>query len=91
MQIKILKNEYDRVEFYSLMGKFFAEKKYKKELPYLINKDTDIWFLVFNKNILIAFAAINELKRKLIFEHLYIEEKFRDKDIWKMLNEKRLE
>ena len=39
LQKKEYNEGYDRTEFYSIMGKFFAEKKYRDEMPYLINTE----------------------------------------------------
>jgi len=50
LQIKIYEGNYDRAEFYSIMGKYFVEKKYKEEMPYLENKDEKVWFLAFEDN-----------------------------------------
>lgn len=91
MQIKKFSRNYNRPEFYSYMGKYFAEKKYQKEMPYLVNRDTNIWFLAFEGNALVAFAAVNEMKGKIVMEHSYVEEEYRKNSIWKRLNEIRLD
>ncbi len=36
--------------FYKFMGKFFAERKYRREMPYLINDVKYKWRLFFRKN-----------------------------------------
>ena len=71
------------------MGKYFAEAKYKKEMPYLVNRDTNIWFVAFNKNVLVGFGALNILKNKIVFEHSFVEEIYRTIGIWKAINEAR--
>jgi predicted GNAT family acetyltransferase len=71
------------------MGKYFAEPKYKNEMPYLSNKEGSMWILAFEDNGLIAFASLHELKNKIILEHSYVEENHRKKGIWKKLNELR--
>lgn len=85
-------------EFYGLMGKYFAEPKYKKEMPYLINRDTNIWFIAFKKGpkafdkmTLVGFGAVNETKNKIVFEHSFVEEKFRGNGVWKEINDARFE
>jgi len=90
LQIKQYKGDYDKTEFYSLMGKYFAEKQYQKEMPYLVNRKTNVWFLAFESKTLVAFAAINELKNKIVLEHSFAESEYRHKGIWKKLNEVRL-
>ena len=45
LQKKEYNEGYDRTEFYSIMGKFFAEKKYRDEMPYLINTEEKEWRL----------------------------------------------
>jgi len=87
LQIEIFEGNYDKSKFYSHMGKYFAEPKYQKEMPYLANKEGSVWFLAFEKDTLIAFASLHELKNKIMFEHSYVEEAYRKKGIWKKLNE----
>ena len=89
LQIEIFEGNYDKSKFYSHMGKYFAEPKYQKEMPYLANKEGSVWFLVFEGNVLIAFASLHELKNKMVFQHSYVEEPYRKKGIWKKLNENR--
>lgn len=78
-------------EFYALMGKFFAESKYQKEMPYMVNRATNVWFLAFKEDALVGFGAVNELKNKIVLEHSYVEEEYRKLGIWKLINEARFE
>lgn len=55
--IKVFENNYDRAEFYSLMGRFFAEKEYKKVLPYLENQEKLVWLLYLVDNEVQAFSS----------------------------------
>lgn len=87
MQIKTFEGSYNKTEFYAHMGKYFAELKYKNEMPYLSNKDGSMWILAFEGDELIAFASLHELKNKIMLEHSYVEEAHRKKGIWKKLNE----
>lgn len=89
MQIKIFEGDYDKGKFYSIMGKYFAEPKYKKQLQYMSNKESSVWFLVFEMNKLLGFGSINVLKDKIVFESSFVEEDYRKKGIWKQLNESR--
>jgi predicted GNAT family acetyltransferase len=90
MQIKIFEGKYDRKKFYSIMGKYFAEPVFKKAMPYMVNKETSVWFLVFEMNKLLGFGSLTELKDKVVFESSYVEEEYRKQGIWKELNEVRL-
>lgn len=72
--IKIFKEDYDRSEFYALMGKYFAEPNYKKELPYITNRDNTVWYVNINKdNEVIAFNSYEEHGKKVEFKTTYYE------------------
>lgn len=43
-------------KFYSIMGKYFAEPQYRKELPYLLNKPEYMWRLYFHNKDFVAFV-----------------------------------
>jgi GNAT superfamily N-acetyltransferase len=90
LQIRIYEGYYDRTEFYGLMGRYFAEKKYRKEMPYLENSDDHIWFLAFIEGKLIGFGSVVVLKSKVVLSHSYVEEEHRRQGIWSSINEKRL-
>jgi predicted GNAT family acetyltransferase len=88
LRIEII--DYSRSAYlYTKIGKYFAEAKYKKEMPYMSNKETNTWFLAFNYYNLVGFGAINELSNKIVLEHSYVEESYRKKGIWKEINEAR--
>lgn len=44
--------------FYSKMGRFFAEERYIRQMPYLRNKDEKVWFTVEQENRVIAFSSL---------------------------------
>lgn len=69
--IKIYKGDYDRSEFYSLIGKFFAESIYKKELPYLTNRDNTVWHVLLKDGCVKAFSAYEESNNKICFKSDY--------------------
>lgn len=72
--IKIFKDDYNKNEFYALMGKYFAEPNYKKELPYISNKDNTVWYIDVNKyDEVLAFNSFEEGK-KVEFKTTYFEE-----------------
>lgn len=93
--IKQYKFKNEMSEFYGFMGKYFAEPKYKKEMPYMVNKEGMVWFVVMEEFSVgyevIGFGSVNETKNKIIFESSYVEELHRKKNIWKKINEMRLE
>ncbi len=90
LRIKKYEGNYDRGEFYSLMGKFFAEPAYKKQLPYLVNRESNIWFVAINNDVVIGFVAINETKKIIKLEHDFVEEAYRKNKIYEKLNGTRL-
>lgn len=69
--VKIFKNDYDRSEFYSIMGKFFAEPSYKKDLPYLVNRDNTVWYLNVKNGEVVAFSNYEEHKKTIEFKTDY--------------------
>lgn len=62
LQKKEYNEGYDRTEFYSIMGKFFAEKKYRDEMPYLINTEEKEWRLFYEEGVLAGFYGHEEKK-----------------------------
>lgn len=76
--IKIFKGDYNKSEFYALMGKYFAEPKYRKELPYLTNKENTVWFINIVKEEVLAFGSIDESKSRVTFSEDYFEKSLKD-------------
>ncbi|MHA1910407.1 MAG: GNAT family N-acetyltransferase [Candidatus Kariarchaeaceae archaeon] len=87
---KISHNKYDKNEFYRLMGPAFADKKIKKELPYLDNEEGRYWILILEKNQLIGFGSLQELKKKIIIKSAFVYPAFRGKGIYKWILDLRL-
>ena len=78
--------ELTETEFYSYMGKYFAEIKYRKEMPYLVNEPDYIWRLIFNGNRLIAFYHYTYKKDNLIeFGGLYVVREYRNQGVGKKI------
>lgn len=77
-EIREFKGEYNKSEFYSIMGKFFAEPLYKKDLPYLTNRDNTIWHVLIRDNEVKAFSAYEESKNKICFKADYYLENIKD-------------
>ena len=72
--IYIFKDNYNRSEFYSVMGKYFAEPNYKKELPYISNKDNTVWYVDINKDgEVLAFNSFEE-GNKVEFKTTYFKQ-----------------
>lgn len=86
LEVKEYPAELSEEKFYSLMGKYFAERQYRKQMPYLINDKKYVWRLYFHKNELIGFYHYTYLKKDLIeFGGLYLEEKYRGKGLGKRI------
>lgn len=90
MQIKILKETETDSYFYSLMGKYFATKEYKKLCPYLSNENSNTWFIAIEDSQVIGFVAVNDMKNKILLQHDFVEEEHRRKGVWTTLNKERL-
>lgn len=84
-------NNCDKKEFYSITGQYFAEKKYRKESPYLNNEDGRIWFLKFDKDVLIGFGSVQIFKNKIELTGDYIIKEFRQKGYNKEIIQVRLD
>ena len=71
-KVKEFVGDYDKDLFYSIMGKFFAERSYRKKLPYLINDKDKFWYIFFRKEELIGFCSIKIGQKCTSFPDLYI-------------------
>lgn len=85
---KVYEGDYDRSEFYSIMGKFFAEKQYKKELPYIENNDKKSWCLFYRDNKLAGFYAYSKEKNSVVISNFFVISEYRLKGLAKsMIND----
>ena len=91
MKIKIFKDDYNKSEFYGIIGKYFAERKYRNEMPYMINKDGKVWFVAMKNDEVIGFAAIYIENKKGMIESNYVEEKHRNNGVFTKLIEKMMD
>lgn len=66
---------YNKSNFYSIMGKFFAERIYRKKIPYLINDKDKAWYLFYQNKELIGFCGIKIRQHYTSFSDIYILEK----------------
>lgn len=64
---------YRKKVFYQLMGKFFAERIYKKKLPYLVNTDQTYWYVVTSKENfdVVAFSSFEKQSKKIEIGDFY--------------------
>ena len=69
---------YDKKEFYSIMGEFFAEEKYKKEMPYMKNSEKREWSLFFRDGSLAGFYSHEDRKKFTNIASVYVLENFRE-------------
>lgn len=76
--IRVFEGAYDRGEFYSLMGKFFAEPEYQKRLPYLVNRDNMVWFVLLEGGLPRAFCSAEIHRNRINFAADFYEEKIED-------------
>lgn len=82
MKTTVYRGDYDKSEFYSVMGKYFAEKRYRDELPYIINSDDMTWYLFFREEPLAGFASVKESKHNVSFGNMFVEEGYRGSGTW---------
>jgi hypothetical protein len=90
-KIIVCEGDYDREFFYGKMGRFFAEDKYKRLLPYIRNEPDRVWFLIEEDNRVIAFASLRVNKKSIAFTTEYVEDGFRRGGLFKLLTEARFD
>lgn len=73
MKLKYFNDEYDKSEFYSLMGKYFAERKYRNMFPYLVNEEDSNWIVALEDEEVVGFTVYEEKKNKIIFDYTFGE------------------
>lgn len=69
--MKVYSGDYDKKEFYSIMGKFFAEPEYQKLMPYLKNSSNDTWIVKEEDGEVIAFLSYSESKELINIKSCY--------------------
>lgn len=75
-EVKEFIGNYNKNVFYSIMGKFFAERIYRKKIPYLINDKDKEWYLFFLKKELIGFCGVKIGSHCTSFSNIYLLEKY---------------
>lgn len=83
--IKVYMGNYDKKEFYSQMGEFFADRIYRKQLPYLINDIDKIWYLIYERNKFAGFFGIKICNDNTLISDIYIMENFDKNNIFEYM------
>lgn len=78
--------------FYSIMGKFFAFRKYAHEMGgwQFYNKDNTVWFLMYLEDELIGFCSLFNENTHVYFDNAYIFKEFRGHGYSRQLFDARL-
>ena len=79
-QVKEFIDTCNNAEFYKYMGRFFAERIFRKELPYLINDFEKIWHLFFDQETLIGFCGVIMNQHSTSFTDYYLLPAYRNKE-----------
>ena len=91
MDIDVFPPGEDEREFYCNMGKFFASRSVRKELPYLSNSDATTWVVISENEDIIAFSAFEVFKSKIELKHAYVLPEHRNKGIYEQMIDIRME
>jgi len=83
--IKVYMGNYDKKEFYGQMGEFFADRVYRKQLPYLINDIDKIWYLIYERNKFAGFFGIKICNDNTLISDIYIMEGFNKTNIFEYM------
>lgn len=82
MKVEKYSGDYDRVKFYGIMGKFFAEPQYKRDLPYGCNRNGSEWYLFYKADSLVGFSSVIHTKYHVKFGNMYVLPEFRNDGVW---------
>ena len=79
IQIEVYTPEKQGEDFYSIMGYFFAHRKYAKEMGgwQFYNQDNATWFLGYAKGELIGFCCYFNENTHVFLDNFYILEPYR--------------
>ena len=72
-------------EFYRYMGRFFAERIFRRELPYLINDSEKIWYLFFDHKVLAGFCGVVMNQNGTSFTDFYLLPTYRNDENKKII------
>ncbi|WP_326975282.1 GNAT family N-acetyltransferase [Caproicibacter sp. BJN0012] len=87
--IQCYEGNYDRSIFYSKMGRFFAEERYIRQMPYLRNKPEKVWFTVELDGRVVAFSSLEFPGEYILFTTEWVEPRYRRKGLFKALTDAR--
>lgn len=83
--------KYDKTQFYAKMGRFFAEERYIRQMPYLRNESDRIWFVIERKERVVAFASLRIMDTYVRFTTEYVEASYRRQGLFKALTDIRFD
>ncbi len=89
--IQCYEGNYDRELFYSKMGRFFAEERYIRKMPYLRNMPEKVWFTIEKENRVIAFSSLEIRDGYILFTTEYVEARYRRRGFFSALTDVRFE
>ena len=83
--VKVYMGNYDKKDFYGWMGEYFADKNYRKKLPYLINDADKIWYLIYERNKFVGFFGIKVCNDNTLISDIYINEEYLDTNVFEFM------
>lgn len=89
--IQCYEGNYDRPLFYSKMGRFFAEERYIRQMPYLCNKPEKVWFTIERDGSVVAFSSLEFPGEYILFTTEYVETRYRRHGFFNALTQARFE
>ena len=89
--IHCYEGNYDRALFYSKMGRFFAETRYIRQMPYLRNRPDRVWFTIEKDERVIAFSSIEFNDEYVEFTTEFTEARYRQMGLFRALTDARFE
>lgn len=92
MEVRIYGDGNKGPEFWKLMGYFFASRKVRREMPYLIDDDGYTWFVAVEGKTVVGFSSCHTDKSKTGHLHgIYVVDEHRRKGIASRLVHERLD
>lgn len=74
----ILKIDNTHPDFYNIMGRHFANRRFIKEMDCQLYDDGFVWYLSFLNHELCGFASVEQRKKNNYLDNLYVFEDFRN-------------
>ncbi len=90
-KIQCFEGNYDKALFYSKMGRFFAEERYIRQMPYLRNEPDRVWFLIEKEGQVAAFSSLVIKVDYILFSTEYVEIRYRRQGLFSALTDARFE